>query len=94
MIAFIKRKYHQKEKKMKKFIPNEKLSKKKRRELAAKQRVVWALKPTTRIKANEKIYNRKKARNWNDDASNTAPFVCLCGFTNNPLSDEKQKIRS
>ena len=52
---------------MKKFIPYEKLSKKKQRELDAKRRTVWAISPVNRKPASSKAYNRKKAQKWSDD---------------------------
>ena len=58
---------------MEKFIPYEKLSKKKQRELNASRRTTWALNPVTRKPANPKAYNRKTARNWKDD-SNSVPL--------------------
>ena len=61
---------------MEKFIPYEKLSKKKQRELNAARRGTWTINPVTRKPANPKAYNRKTARNWKDD-SNSVPFVCL-----------------
>ena len=64
---------------MEKFIPYEKLSKKKQRELNASRRTTWTLNPVTRKPANPKAYNRKTARNWKDD-SNSVPFVCAPFF--------------
>jgi hypothetical protein len=59
---------------MERFIPFEKLSKKKRRELTARKRGNWGgLSPVTRRPENPKAYNRRKARKWSDD-SMTAPF--------------------
>ncbi len=47
---------------MEKFIPYEKLSKKKKRALDAIRRGTWgAIKPVTRKPENSKAYNRKKA---------------------------------
>lgn len=46
---------------MEKFIPYEKLSKKKRKELDVKKRSVWGINPVTRKPANPKAYNRRKA---------------------------------
>lgn len=61
---------------MAKFIPYEKLSKKKQRELDLKQRTTWgSLNPVTRRPPNPKAYNRKKARKWKDDPTRV-PFVC------------------
>ena len=52
---------------MEKFIPYEKLSKKKQRELDAKKRGSWGgLNPVTRKPENPKAYNRKKARKQYD----------------------------
>lgn len=59
---------------MEKFIPFEKLSKKKQRELNAKQRGSWyGINPVTRKPENSKAYNRKKAQKWSDD-SVSVPF--------------------
>jgi len=50
---------------MEKFIPFEKLSKKKQREIMAQRRGSWGgIKPVTRKPENPKAYNRKKARKW------------------------------
>lgn len=60
---------------MEKFIPYEKLSKKKRRELAIARRGSWgALNPVTRKPENPKAYKRKKARKWSDESPMTVPF--------------------
>ena len=61
---------------MEKFIPFEKLSKKKQRELNAKRRVTWgALDPVTRKPKNPKAYDRQKARrNSRSDFSVPFPF--------------------
>ena len=60
---------------MEQFIPFEKLSKKKQRELAAKRRGSWGgLNPVTRKPENPKAYNRKKARKWSDELPMTVPF--------------------
>ena len=58
---------------MDKFIPYEKLSKKKQRELNAARRGTWTLNPVTRKAANPKAYNRRTARSWRDD-SNSVPL--------------------
>ena len=47
---------------MEKFIPYEKLSKKKKRELDAGRRTVWTVSPVTRKPENPKAYNRRKAQ--------------------------------
>ena len=63
---------------MEKFIPYEKLSKKKQRELDARRRTVWTISPVTRKPANPKAYNRKKAQKWSDDSG----FCAFCFFGN------------
>lgn len=53
---------------MEKFIPYEKLSKKKQRERNKEKRGTWgALKPVTRKSENPKAYNRRKARRWTEE---------------------------
>lgn len=65
------------ERTMEKYIPFEKLSKKKKRELNAKRRNTWGCaNPVTRKPDPPKAYNRRKAPKWNDD-SNSVPFLIL-----------------
>ena len=46
---------------MKRFVPQEKMSKKQKKALAAKQRGSWhGVRPVTRIQPNQRAYNRKK----------------------------------
>ena len=60
---------------MEKFIPYEKLSKKKQRELDLRRRGSWGgLNPVTRRPKNPKAYDRRKAQSWKKD-SGSAPFV-------------------
>ena len=59
---------------MEKFIPYEKLSKKKRRELDAARRTTWDISPITRRPANPKAYNRKAVQRWDDD-QNSEPLL-------------------
>ena len=59
---------------MEKFIPYEKLSKKKKRELDAGRRTVWAISPVTRKSENPKAYNRRKAQKRTDDPGSVRPF--------------------
>ena len=62
---------------MDKFIPYEKLSKKKKRELSNARRGSWgAVNPVTRKPANPKAYNRQKARRWKYDP----PERAFCFF--------------
>ena len=54
---------------MEKFIPFEKLSKKKQREFTVQKRGTWGgMNPVTRKPENPKAYNRKKARKWSEDS--------------------------
>ncbi len=63
---------------MEKFIPYEKLSKKKKRELDAARRTVWTINPVTRKPENPKAYNRRKAQKWNDDSASV--LSCLIWY--------------
>ena len=58
---------------MTKYVPYEKLSKKKQRAMNAKRRETWSISPVTRKPANPKAYNRKKAQDWKSDSS-SVPF--------------------
>ena len=58
---------------MEKFIPYEKLSKKKKRELDAARRQTWGeLNPVTRKPENSRAYNRSKAQSW----KRSRPALC------------------
>ena len=59
---------------MEKFIPYEKLSKKKRRALNAKRREIWPISPITRKPENPKAYNRKKTQRRDFDDTRSVPF--------------------
>ena len=60
---------------MKKFIPYDKLSKKKKRELDIEKRNTWgSMNPVTRRPDNTKAYSRKKTQNRKSD-SDFVPFV-------------------
>ncbi len=60
------------------FIPYNKLSKKKKRELDLQRRRTWGpLNPVTRNTENPKAYNRAKARKWKSDDYPTVPFLFL-----------------
>lgn len=63
---------------MEKFIPYEKMSKKKKKEINQKKRNTWnGLNPITRKSKNLKIYNRKKVLKWNDDTFQDLYFFIL-----------------
>ena len=62
---------------MEKFIPYEKLSKKKKRELDAGRRTVWAISPVTRKSENQKADNRRKAQKRMDDPGSVLPVFIL-----------------
>ena len=61
-----------------KFVPYDKLSKKKKRELDAGKRTVWAISPVTRRPENPKAYNRKKAQKWTNDSGSVLSFLINC----------------
>ena len=60
-----------------KFIPYEKLSKKKKRERNADRRAVWAISPVTRKPENPKAYNRKKAQKGTVDPDSVLSFYSI-----------------
>ena len=61
---------------MEKFIPKEKLSKKKQRELNAQRRTTWgSMSPVTRRSENPKAYNRSRAKDQERDSFDPSP--CL-----------------
>ncbi len=64
---------------MEKFIPYEKLSKKKKRELDRKRRVEWNMNPVTRRPENPKAYKRRKTRLWDDSSSGSFVFLPTAG---------------
>lgn len=65
---------------MEKFIPFEKMSKKKQKEINQKKRTSWnGLNPVTRKSKNLKAYNRKKVLKWKDDSFQDL-FVLECGY--------------
>jgi len=49
------------------FVSKEKLSKKKKRELAKANRNVWTINPITRVPKNSKAYDRNKQKKWRQD---------------------------
>ena len=53
----------------------EKLSKKKKRELDAGKRTIWAISPVTRKSENPKAYNRKKAQKWTNDPNSVLSLL-------------------
>jgi len=58
---------------MEKFIPYEKLSKKKQKELNAKKRGSWyGIDPVTRKSESPRAYNRRKAQEWRKDVHDCA----------------------
>lgn len=64
---------------MEKYIPYEKLSKKKKRELNNARRGTWgSLNPITRKPENSRAYNRRKAQNWKRDTPNSVPCFYAC----------------
>ena len=62
--------------KMEKYVPYEKLSKKKRRALNRQRREIWSISPVTRKPDHPKAYNRRKARKQIDYDPISVPFLC------------------
>ena len=63
---------------MERFIPYEKLSKKKQRELNKAKRGTWgSFAPVTRRPPNPKAYNRKTAQGRNDDPDLAPYFISI-----------------
>lgn len=75
---------------MEKFVPYEKLSKKKRRELDAARRGSWGgVSPITRKPQNSKAYNRRKTQDWTRDLPPKPVSFVICvlhAIRFNPLS--------
>lgn len=65
---------------MEKFIPYEKLSKKKRRELDAARRGSWCgVNPVTKKPQNSKVYNRRKTQDWKRELPPKPVSFVICG---------------
>lgn len=84
---------------MEKFIPYEKLSKKKKRERDAGKRTVWAISPVTRKSENPKAYNRRKAqKRMEEPGSVLSLFIQLClravTYTSCITHDRVQRTRN
>lgn len=62
---------------MDKFVPYEKLSKKKKKEMNAERRTSWQISPITRKPENPKAYNRRKAQDWKRDGSGPVLFSAI-----------------
>ena len=66
---------------MNKHIPYEKLSKKAKKAIDARQRGSWGeLNPVTRRTPNPKAYQRSKARNWRNDSNSALYYLQFYGF--------------
>lgn len=77
---------------MEKFVPFEKLSKKRQKELNALKRGSWGgLNPVTRKPKKTKAYDRRKAQKWSDD-SMSVPFL-LSYSRYFPISSLKSSCR-
>ena len=59
------------------FIPYEKLSKKKKRELDRQRRETWPISPVTRRPENPKAYKREKTRKWKVYDSTSVSFLFI-----------------
>ena len=52
---------------MARFVPQDKLSKKARKELNRQKRVTWEFSPVTKTVESKKVYSRKKKAQYRDD---------------------------
>ena len=61
---------------MERFVPYEKLSKRKKRQIDSARRGGWgALNPVTRTAPNPKAYDRSKSRRWSDERTSGTSAV-------------------
>ena len=61
---------------MNRFLPREKMSKRKQRELDRSKRATWnGINPVTRTTQNKTTYNRKHAPRWYEDDSTGFVFI-------------------
>ena len=83
---------------MEKFVPYEKLSKKKKRELDLKRRVTWERSPVTRRAPNPKAYTRKKrVRDDYDDPGRVFSYPALAfsarrGYTGSSVNERRRGV--
>ena len=71
---------------MERFVPYEKLSKKKKRELDALRRRTWGpLNPVTRKPPNSKAYKRSTADRWKREGSTDLPSLFLLSAAIRPV---------
>lgn len=84
---------------MEKFIPYEKLSKKKRRELDAARRGSWGgVNPVTKKPQNSKAYNRRKTQDWKRELPPKpvsfviCVFICAARLTENVSSAARNEL--
>ena len=72
-LCYHKRRNQKEVRRMEKFIPYEKLSKKEKRKLDQAKRQTWGeLNPVTRKPENSRAYNRKKSQAWKRELPPTA----------------------
>lgn len=65
---------------MSSFVPYEKLSKKKKRELDRQRRNVWGISPITRRPENPKAYKRKNTVEPDEYSSGSTPLFFFSAF--------------
>jgi len=73
---------------MEKFVPREKLSKRKRKEADGKNRLAWDISPVTRLKESKKVYKRKKTRYSGEGGYDGSFFI---GFCNNAMIKKHER---
>ena len=79
--------------KMKKFIPYEKLSKKEKRKLDLAKRQTWGeLNPVTRKPTNSKAYNRNKSQNWKRESDPVPGFLLHNAYFSDILTENTREV--
>ena len=66
---------------MKDFVPYEKMSKKKKRELDKKQRGTWSISPVTRIAETDKKHYSRKIKHKNSGGDASLPLHYFINYT-------------
>ena len=70
---------------MKRFVPEEKMSKRARKDLHRKRRRTWAISPVTRKPDNPKAYKRKKVQPDDDDFIKRLNFLQITAWRASPI---------
>ena len=77
---------------MKDFVPYEKMSKKKKRELDKKRRSTWTLSPVTRVAETDKKHYSRKTKHKNSGSDDPLPLFRFCYFCAYALNIARTKL--